>query len=103
MNFNYFNENVTNMENQIHFIIIRDHYIHVQTQKYYDCLPKDHEFLCIGLENEKNKGVHIPIHSDALNKSNIHIIYMNEEDIEIITNKIYNHFCSSYSLNFVGK
>ena len=103
MNFNYFNETVTNIENQIHFILIRDDDIMVQTQKYYDCLPKDRDFFCIGLENEKYKGVHIPIHLDALNKSNIHIIYMNEEDIEIITNKIYNHFCSSYSLNFVDK
>ena len=52
---------------------------------------------------KKNNGVHIPIHLDALNKSNIHIKYMNEEDIQIITNKIYNHFCRSYSLNFVDK
>ena len=69
--FNYFNENVTNMENQIHFIIIRDDYIHAQTQKYKDCLPKDREFFCIGLENEKYKGVHLPIHLDALHKSNV--------------------------------
>ena len=101
--FNYFNENMDNMENQIHFILIRDDDIMVQTRKYYDCLPNDHEFLCISLENEKNKDVHIPIHLDALIKSNIHIKYMNEEDIEIIIKKVYNHFCRSYSLNFVDK
>ena len=103
MNFNYFNNFNESMENHTHCIHIRDIDIIVQTQKIYDCLPKDREFLCIGLENEKNKGVHIPIHLDALNKSNIQIKYMNEEDIQIITNKIYNHFCSSYSLNFVDK
>ena len=92
MNFNYFNNFNESMENHIHCIHIRDGDIIVQTQKNYDCLPKDREFLSIGLENEKNKGVHIPIHLDALNKSNIHVKYMNEEDIQIITNKIYNHF-----------
>ena len=29
----------------------------------------------------------------------IHIRDNDEEDIQIITNKIYNHFCRSYSLN----
>ena len=47
MNFNYFNENMDNMENQIHFILICDDDIMVQTQKNYDCLPKDREFLCM--------------------------------------------------------
>ena len=43
------------MENHIHCIHIRDNDIIVQTQFFYNCLPKDREFLCIGLENEKTK------------------------------------------------
>jgi len=62
---------------------------------------KNNNFCCINLENERNKGVFIPY--DLIDTKFIYISYMNEEDIEIITNKIYNHFCRSYSLNFVDK
>ena len=47
MNFNHFNNFNENMENHIHFNHVRDDDIMVQTRKYYDCLPKDREFLCM--------------------------------------------------------
>ena len=71
------------MENYYYYYeMFNKHSIAVHTPKIKNCLKKDHQFLCIDLENERNKDLHIPF--NHLNKSYIHIDYMNGEDIEII-------------------
>ena len=64
-------------------------------------IKKNHNLYCINLENERNKGIFIPY--DLTDIKFIYMNGMNEEDIDIITNNIYNRFCRSYSLNFVDK
>ena len=53
----------------------------------FDYKKKKHNFYCINLENERNKGIFIPY--DFTDIKFIYINCMNEEDIDIITNNIY--------------